>query len=282
MDTIEVTCDSTCDLTPELCTQYRVRVVPLGVSLGENSYQDGVDVDAEKIYEYVQRTGQLPKTSAISIGTYESVFREYTGEGKTVIHICLSSELSSSYQNACIAAQNLGNVFVVDSRNLSSASGHLVLLARELADQGCSPEEIFRELERRKQSLEASFVLQTLEYLHKGGRCSGLAAYGANVLKLRPAIEVVDGKMQVGKKYRGSLERSVLAYVQNRLEGRTDICTDRIFITHSGVPEALIDRVREQIQALQPFREVLVTRAGSTITSHCGPGTLGILFFRKI
>ena len=281
MSNIRITCDSTCDLTASLYETYRAQPVPLGVSLGDDFRRDGVDIKPQDIYAFAAATGSLPKTSAISVGEYEELFRSLTAQGDPVIHINLSSELSASHQNACLAAQMVGNVYVVDSRNLSSGSGHLVLLARELADEGKSPEEIVAALEEARAKLDVSFVLQTLEYLHMGGRCSGVAAFGANLMKLRPEIEVIDGKMQVGRKYRGTMEKTILAYIRGRLEGRTDIDCRRIFITHSGVPQDIEDKAVALVKELQPFREVIVTSAGCTISSHCGPNCLGVLFLRK-
>lgn len=281
MSKIKITCDSTCDLTNELYNNNNVTVVPLSIALGDEIRRDSIDIDADEIFRYVKATSQLPKTSAISIGEYEEVFGALVNDGYTVIHINLSSELSSSHQNACLAAEDIGNVYVVDSRNLSSGSGHLVLLAAALAENGMEAREIVEILNEKKSKLDVSFVLQTLEYLHKGGRCSGVAAFGANALRLHPEIQVCDGKMQVGRKYRGDMEKSILAYVHGRLDNRDDIDTDRIFVTHSGVPEEILDKVVSTVKELHPFREVLITRAGCTISSHCGPACLGVLFFRK-
>lgn len=281
MNRIQVTCDSTCDLTPELYAAYGIRAVPLGVTLGDDLRHDGVDVTAAELFDYAARSGSLPKTSAVSVGEYLEVFRGFVDAGCEVLHISLSSRLSSSHQNARLAAGKVGHVTVVDSLNLSSASGLLALLAAELARSGMGVEEIASVLEEARGRLDASFVLQTLEYLHKGGRCSGVAAFGANLMKLRPEIVVADGSMRVGRKYRGDLDRSVTAYVRGRLEGRTDVQTDRVMITHSGVPQATLDRVTALVRELQPFEEVLVTDAGCTISSHCGPNCLGVLFFRK-
>ena len=281
MSNIRITCDSTCDLTASLYETYRAQPVPLGVSLGDDFRRDGVDIKPQDIYAFAAATGSLPKTSAISVGEYEELFRSLTAQGDPVIHINLSSELSASHQNACLAAQMVGNVYVVDSRNLSSGSGHLVLLARELADEGKSPEEIVAALEEARAKLDVSFVLQTLEYLHMGGRCSGVAAFGANLMKLRPEIEVIGGKMQVGHKYRGTMEKTILAYIRGRLEGRTDIDCGRIIITQSGLPQDIEDKAVALVKELQPFREVIVTSAGCTISSHCGPNCLGVLFLRK-
>lgn len=281
MSKIKITCDSTCDLTNELYQKNNITVVPLSIALGDEIRRDSIDIDADEIFRFVKSTNQLPKTSAISIGEYEDVFGQLVDEGYTVIHINISSELSSSHQNACLAAEDIGNVYVIDSRNLSSGSGHLVLLAAAMADSGMEAGEIVDILNEKKEKLDVSFVLQTLEYLHKGGRCSSIAAFGANALKLRPEIQVIDGKMQVGRKYRGDMEKTILAYVHGRLDGREDIDTDRIFVTHSGVPEEILGKVVDTVKSLHPFREVLVTRAGCTISSHCGPACLGVLFFIK-
>lgn len=282
MHKIKITCDSTCDLTKEIYNAYDVEVIPMGISMGDDFRRDGIDVTADDLFAYVSQVGQLPKTSAISVGEYLDVFTKYVEEGYQVIHINLSSDLSTSHQSACMAAEEMdGKVFVVDSRNLSTGSGHLVMLAKELANADLSAEEIVAALNDMKNRLDVSFVLQTLDYLHKGGRCSGIAAFGANLMKLRPEIEVFEGKMRVGKKYRGNAEKSILDYVRGRLAGRTDIQLDRIFVTHSGAPEEIIEKVVALVKELHPFQEVIVTRAGCTISTHCGPCCLGVLFFRK-
>lgn len=281
MSKIMITCDSTADLTRELYEKYEAAVVPMGVNLGDEFRRDGLNITVSDIFEYVAASGQLPKTSAVSVGEYDDIFRPLVEQGYEVVHVSLSSSLSSSHQNACLAAEELGNVYVVDSKSLSTGIGHLVLLGRELAASGMSAAEVAAALEQLREKLDVSFVLQTLEYLHKGGRCSGVAAFGANLMKLRPEIEVVGGKMQVGRKYRGNMEKTVLAYIRGRLEGREDIRLDRIFITHSGCPQEIVEKAEALVRELHPFREVLVTTAGSTITSHCGPDCLGVLFLKK-
>lgn len=281
MDKIKVTCDSTCDLTPALYAAYDVDVLPLGITLGDKLYSDGVDVAVQDLYDYAGRTGTLPKTSAISPNAYCDAFRPYVEAGYSVIHINISSEMSACHQNACLAAQELGHVYPVDSRNLSSGSGHLALLAVELARQGKSAQEIVEELNERKEKLDVSFVLQHLEYLRMGGRCSGVAVLGANLLKLRPEIRVQEGVMGVGTKYRGSMERSVCDYIRGRLEGRNDLDLKRIFVTHSPMDSAVVEKAVALVKELQPFDEVIETNAGCTIGSHCGPECLGVLFFRK-
>lgn len=281
MRKIKITCDSTCDLTKELYNRYNVSVIALGVNMGEDTRLDGETVVPDELYDYVSRTGNLPSTSAISIGSYEDFFKPFVDEGYEIVHINLSSELSSSHQNAKLAAEELGNVYVVDSKSLSTGSGHLVVLAAELAAADYTAAEIAKALDEMKEKLDVSFVLQTLDYLHKGGRCSSLAMLGANLLKLRPEIVMSEGKLGVGKKYRGSAEKSILDYVKGRLQGVENINHDRIFVTHSGLPQEIIDKVVALVKELQPFEEVFVTRAGSTISCHCGPECLGVLFMKK-
>ena len=281
MSKVKITCDSTCDLTKELYEKYNVSVVSLGVNMGEDSRLDGVNVSPEELYAYVAESGKLPSTNAISIGTYEDFFKPFVDEGYEIVHINLSSELSCSHSNAKIVAADLGGIYPVDSLSLSTGSGHLVIMAAELAEAGKSAAEIAAELEKMREKLDVSFVLQTLDYLHKGGRCSSLAMLGANLLKLRPEIVMSEGKLGVGKKYRGSTEKSVLDYVKGRLEGAENVKLDRIFVTHSGIAQEIQDKVVALIKELHPFEEVVVTRAGSTISCHCGPECLGVLFMRK-
>ena len=281
MGKIKITCDSTCDLTQELYEKYDVEVMPLGIALGDKLYHDGVDVTTSDVFSFVADSGILPKTSAVSVGEYIDLFKKYVSEGYSVIHINISSEFSSCHQNAKLAAEEVGNVYPIDSRNLSSGSGHLVLAAAELAAQGMDAAEIVESLNEMKARLDVSFVLQTLDYLKKGGRCSSIAAFGANVLKLRPEIEVVDGKMQVGKKYRGSIQKSISDYVRGRLEGRDDLQLNRIFVTHSHVPAEIVEETIALVKEIAPFAEVIETVAGCTISGHCGPACLGVLFFRK-
>ena len=281
MAKIKITCDSTCDLTQALYEKYDITALPLCITLGEELHRDGVDVTSQGVFDYVAKTGTLPKTSAISVGEYEDFFRPYLDEGYTVLHINLSSELSACHQNARLAADELENVYVIDSRNLSSGSGHLAIAAAELAAQGLEAAEIVDILNEKKVKLDVSFVLQTLDYLKKGGRCSSIVALGANMLSLRPEIAVTDGKMGVGKKYRGKMEKTILDYVKGRLAGREDIDTKRIFVTHSYVPQEIVDKVVALVKELHPFKEVLETTAGCAISSHCGPNCLGVLFFTK-
>ena len=281
MSKIKITCDSTCDLTEELYAKYGVEVLPLGVTLGDKLYKDGVDICAKDIFKYVSETGKLPTTSAISVGEYTDAFKKYTDGGYSVIHINLSSEMSVCHRNALLAAEEFEGVFPIDSRNLSSGSGHLVIEAAKMAQSGMEAADIAARLKELAERLDVSFVLQTLDYLKKGGRCSGVVALSASVLQLRPEIEVVSGKMQVGKKYRGRMEKSILDYVRGRLEGRDDLVLDRIFVTHSHVPSDIVEKAIELVKEIAPFAEVIETVAGCTISSHCGPACLGVLFFKK-
>ena len=278
---VKITCDSTCDLSPELYERYHISVIPMCVSLGDQLLRDGVDIQPKELFSYVEESGKLPTTSAISVGEYGEFFRSFVEEGYQVVHISLSAELSSSHQNACIAAAELGNVFVVDSRSLSTGSGHLVILGAELASAGYDGTYVARALNEMKSNLDVSFVLQTLDYLHKGGRCSGVARFGANVLKLRPEIVMENGSLHVGKMYRGTMEKSILDYVRGRLGHADHISYDRIFVTHSGVPAEIVQKVITLVKELRPFEEVIETTAGSTISCHCGPNCLGVLYFRK-
>lgn len=280
--TVKITSDSTCDLSPELLRQYDVSITPLSVCCGERVGADGTEITPDDIYEYVHAEGKLPQTSAVNVADYMEEFHRWTKQGCCVVHFCISSDFSSTYQNACLAAKEVGNVFVVDSRNLSTGQGLLVLHAAEMAANGYYAQEIWETCSAMTKRVEASFVIDSLDYLYKGGRCSALGAFGGNLLRLKPCIEVRDGKMTPGKKYRGRIEKVMLQYVEDRLQNRTDIDKHRIFITHTKCSPEAVQAVRDKIQEIMPdFEEILETTAGATITSHCGPNTLGILFVRK-
>ena len=279
---VKIISDSTCDLSKELIEKYDIAIAPLTVTLGEFSGHDGIDITPEDIYAYVEAHGELPKSSAVSVGEYETLFREWHERGYEIVHFSISMKFSASYQNACIAAEETGNVYVVDSANLSTGQGLLVLHAAEMAAAGASGSEIAEECRNLSGKVEASFVINTTEYLHKGGRCSAIAAFSANLLHIKPCIEVQDGGMHPGKKYHGSINHVIPAYVKDRLKDREDIDPGRIFITHTRCDAAVVDQVRALIRECQPeIREILETTAGATITTHCGPETLGVLFIRK-
>lgn len=281
MSKIKITCDSTCDLTNELYDRHNVEVIPLEINLGGVYYKDSIDITSDKIFDYVSETGVLPKTAAIPTAKYTEVFKKYTDEGYSVIHINISSEFSSCHQNAVNAAKELPGVYVIDSRNLSSGSGHLVLAASEMVLGGMEASAIADKLNEIKEKLDVSFVLQTLDYLKKGGRCSSLAALGASILMLCPEIEVTEGTMRARRKYRGKIKKTISDYIKGRIGGRDDIDTKRAFITHSGVPAEIVEEMKALVLELQPFEELIETVAGCTVSSHCGPECLGVLFFTK-
>ncbi len=278
---IKISADSTCDLSPDLIVRYDIGISPLYIVRDGESLVDGVDITPDEIYAHVEAGGSMCSTAAVSVYDYVEFFRKELESADAVVHFHISGDMSACYQNACIAAAEVGNVYPVDARNLSTGIGLLVLEAAELAREGeLTAQEIQQRMNQRRELLDVSFVVEQLGYLRKGGRCSSVAALGANMLSLRPCIQVKDGKMGVGKKYRGAYQKCLLQYVKERLEGRDDIDPHRIFITESGgfTPEEVAE-VEAAVRGYQPFEEVLHTRAGCTVSSHCGPRTLGILYF---
>lgn len=281
MSNIVITSDSTSDLSPELLERYHVEILPLGIVLGDKLYTDGNDINPDMIYAHHDKTGELPKTNAVNMDTAMDFFKPYVDAGKTVIHFSISSTMSSSFNNSRMAAEEIGNVYVIDSANLSTGSGLLVIAAAEMAASGMEAEAIVAALEDLKPRVDASFVIDSLEYLHKGGRCSALAMMGANLLKLKPCIQVKNGSMGVAKKYRGKYSEVLKQYVKDQLGDCSDIELDRVFVTHAGVDSAIVDDVVALVKETAPFKEVFLTRAGCTVSSHCGKDTLGVLFIRK-
>lgn len=278
---IRIASDSTCDLSPELIQRFGVIILPLGVALGEKQYTDGVDIDPDFIYAHYEKTGELPKTSAINLADFEAFFAEQTGDGDSLIFFTISSEMSSTHNNARLAAEGFENVHVVDSRNLSTGGGLLVIAAAEMAAKGDkTAAEIAEACRALAPCVDASFIIDSLEFLYKGGRCSALAAFGANMLSLKPCIVVKDAKMGVGKKYRGKFGAVLPKYVADRLGDASDVIKDHIFVTHAGCEESVVDSCVEAVKAIAPEAEVHITRAGCTISSHCGRNTLGVLFIR--
>ena len=273
--------DSTCDLSPDLVRRYDIGILPLIVVKADQEYLDGQTITPKDIFDHVAAGGSLCSTAARSVAAYQEAFARYAGEYDGVVHINISSDFSSSYQNACIAAQDFDNVRVVDSRNLSTGQGLVVLKACELAKSAQSVDQLKAELDAFTPRVEASFVLDKLEYMVKGGRCSSAAALGANLLNLKPSIEVKDGKMSVVKKYRGKYDRCLQNYVKDRLENREDIDRGTLFITHTPVSDECLEAVQEAVRECGRFDNIYETEAGCTVSCHCGPGTLGVLFVRK-
>ena len=277
----QITSDSTCDLSPEQLEQHNIRLLPLYVSMDGKTLRDGVDVKPDDIYAHVSAGGSLPQTAAVNLADYVRAFTELSKKNDFVIHVCISLDFSCCYQNAKLAAADFDNVYVVDSRNLSTGHGLVVLEAERMARAGMAPDEIVAALQELTGRVEASFILDRLDYMKKGGRCSAVTLLGANLLRLRPCIEVKDGKMGVGRKYRGKLEKCYVQYIEDRLKGRDDIDCHRIFITDSGIDEATWQELERVVRACQPFEEVYHTQAGCTVSNHCGPGCMGILYYHK-
>ena len=278
---IKITADSTCDLPQELLEKYNISLIPLTVVKNDQSFKDGVDIHPAEIFAHVAAGGALCSTSAGSVGEYADVFEVHAAENDAVIHISLGSGFSSSYQNACLAAEDFENVYCVDSMNLTTGQGFLVLKAAALAASGMEPKAIVAELNALAPKVEASFLVDKLDYLAKGGRCSSAAALGANLLNLKPCIEVRDGKMTVVKKYRGNYAKCLASYIKERLADREDIDRDTLFITRTVVTDECSKAVSDAVAAYGNFANIYETTAGCTVSCHCGPGTLGVLFVRK-
>lgn len=276
-----ITSDSTTDLGEELLKKYNIPVLGLTIILNDKNYTDGVDVTPEKIYENYRKNKTLPKTAAPNPEQCIEFFEPYIKQGYHIVHFVISSEMSSSCQNTLIAAQELGNVHVVDTRNLSSGGGLLVLTACELAEQGKSAAEIAQYCRDLAPNVDASFVIDSLEFLYKGGRCSSLAMLGANLMSFKPCIVVKDGKMSVGKKYRGKFDAVLQKYIADRIGDASDIYTDKIFITHGGAEDRVVQACYEKVKSYGVFENIYITHASCTVCSHCGANTLGVLFIRK-
>lgn len=277
---IKIISDSTCDLSPELIARYNIGIVPLIVVKNGEEFVDGVTITPKDIFAHVASGGSLCSTAARSVAVYQEMFAKYAADYDGVLHVNISSDFSSSYQNASIAAKGFENVRVVDSRNLSTGQGLVVLKAWELAQSLNSMDELKAALDEFTGRVEASFVLDRLDYMVKGGRCSGAAALGANLLNLKPCIEVRDGKMLVVKKYRGKYDRCLYNYVKDRLSQRNDLDKGTLFITHTPVSDTCMDAVQDAVRECDSFDNIYETDAGCTVSCHCGPGTLGVLFVR--
>lgn len=279
MSKVKIISDSTCDLSEELLIQYDIAVLPHPIVRDGELLRDNVSITPDDIYAHYERTGRLCTTSAPNAYDYEQFWRPWLDEGYEIVHFTISSEMSTAYNQAVLAAEETGHVYPVDSRSLSTGIGLLVLEACDLRDQGLAAEEIVARVREDSAKCQASFLVDVIEYLWKGGRCSSVAAIGANLLKLKPRIDVQNGKMLSTKKYRGKTTKCFASYADDLLKGKDNIRQNRIFITHSGIDEDIIQLVQDKIRQWQPGVEhIYVTRAGGTISCHCGPGTLGILY----
>ena len=278
---IKILSDSTCDLSREILAAHDINLMPLTVIKNDEQFQDNVTITPAEIFAHVAAGGALCSTTAVSIGEYQDFFAPFAAEYEGVVHINLGSGFSSTHQNACLAAEEYDNVVAIDSKNLSTGQGLVVLKACELAKTAESLEQMKQELDAFTAKVESSFLVDKLDYLVKGGRCSSAAALGANLLNLKPCIEVRDGKMSVVKKYRGNYAKCLATYVKDRLAGREDLDKDILFITQTKVSDECYAAVKEAVAAYGSFNTVYETLAGCTVSCHCGPGTLGILFVRN-
>ncbi len=277
-----ISADSTCDLPKDILDKHGVIIVPLHVVLGEKTYDDSVNITPDEIYAHFEKTGKLPKTAAVNMQEYIDKFKPYVDKGYEIVHISIGGALSTSHQQSKLAAQELGNVYSVDSCNLSTGSGMLVLEAVEMAKKGISGAEIAERVSHLVKKIHGSFIVDKLDYLRAGGRCSAVAVLGANLLGIKPCIEVnnSDGSLAVGKKYRGKLSKVLSQYVNDKL-AYSNISKKRAIVTHAGIPEDTLEELCQLVHSKNYFDEVIVARAGCTISSHCGPDTMGIMFMTE-
>lgn len=278
-----ISTDSPADVPAEIRERYDIRVIPLHIILDDDCFEDGVNIQPDDLYAFYKKTGRLPKTSAVSVAEYTDFFKELTKDGSSVVHISFSSALSATHQNARLAAEDFDNVYIVDSKSLSTGIALLAIKAAQLAKDGLDAKTIAHEMEYKREKVVTTFILDKLEFLYKGGRCSGVAMLGANVLGIKPSIVMVDGKLQVGKKYRGKLENCQMQYVRDLLEqyaGRID--TDRAFLSRTaGVSDEQMKALQKEIHKTLKFKEYIVSTVGCTITSHCGERTFTFEFMLK-
>ena len=281
---VKIIADSTCDLSQELLTKYDISILPLHVLLGEEEYLDGRTITPNQIYSWSDAHKTTPKTSAPSLVEAMELMKPYVEEKREIVCFSISDEMSTSGNVMRLAAEELDAaqlVTVINSANLSTGIGLLVIEAAIMAGNGATGKEIAEKMEELKPLVRASFVVDTLTYLHRGGRCSGVAALAGSALKLHPKIVVENGKMAPQKKYRGKIDRVILDYVHDLEQDLKSAKKERVFITHSGCDAVVVEAVRSYLEGLRVFDEILETRAGGVISSHCGPGTLGVLFIAQ-
>lgn len=281
---VKIISDSTCDLSPELVERYNIDILPLNVLLGGKEYQDGKNITPEEIFKWADENKTTPKTSAPTMDTAVEMIKPYVEEGMEVVCFCISESMSTSGNVMRMVARELeaeDKVTVIDSANLSTGIGLMVIEAAIMASEGKSSSDIKAVIEILKPKVRASFVVDTLTYLYRGGRCSATAAMAGSVLKLHPKIVVENGAMDATKKYRGKLAAVIMSYVKDMEDELKNARNDRVFITHSGCDREIVEGVKEYLRELGIFNEILETRAGGVVSSHCGPGTLGVLFISK-
>lgn len=274
-----IAADSTCDLSPELIERYGVKIRPAGVIMSDILYHDRVDIEPDDIFKYYDETGNLARTVATNAAEYEDFFRPLVEQGYAIVMLNTSTGITITHNNALLAAEEFEDVYPVDSLNLSTGIALSMIKACELRDRGLSAKEIADQMRSKVKYVRSSFVIDKLDYLYKGGRCSALSVFGSNLLKIKPSIVVNDkGKMDVGKKYRGSLEMVIENYIKDTLSGRDDLDLSEIFITHSKISDKCVEVAKKTVESCASFKELHITSAGSVISAHCGPNTLGILF----
>ena len=283
MGKIRITADSTCDLSESLLQKYGISILPLYIVLDMKSYSDGEEISPDEIYVWSEKMHKTPKTAAVAYDRALEMASAFQENGDEMIFFGISESMSTTCNVMRMVKEELNytGMYVIDSQNLSTGIGLQVLRAAELAAQGLAAQEIVTQIEQERGRVRASFVVERLDYLAMGGRCSSVVALFGGKLKLKPRIEVTDGKMEAGKKYRGNQDKVILKYVQDMEMQLRQADPHRIFITHSGCEEAVIRSVEEYLKGLHHFEEILITRAGGVISSHCGPGTLGVLFYEK-
>jgi DegV family protein with EDD domain len=278
---VKIVADSTCDLSAELLERYRIDVIPLNVNLGDESYLDGVNIHTPDLFEYYKKTGKLPTTSAPTPAYYEDFYQKWTNEGWEVVHFSISAELTVTPNIAKMAAEKFDNIYPVDSRNVSNGMGILAIKAAELRDEGLSAKEIEQRVLGMTDKVRTTCVISTLLYMYKGGRCTGVQALGANLLNLKPCIDVTNGKMGVAQKYRGSLKSAVCKLVEDRLKGVENVDLDRLLIANYDVDSKTIEAVKDKIREYQDFKDIFVDDCGCSVSVHCGPGTLALIYMTK-
>ncbi len=276
---VKIISDSTCDLSKELIEKYDITIIPLHVHLGDDEYEDGVNITPDELYQWSDANKTTPKTAAASPEDVMDVFRQF--EGREIVCFSISDNMSTTGNVMRIAVEELeleDSAYIINSANLSTGIGLMVIEAAIMAQTGKSAAEIAAYIEKMKPNVRSSFVVDTLTYLHRGGRCSSVEALAGGMLQLHPRIAVENGKMSAGKKYRGRMQSVIMSYVKDMEEELKQAKKDRVFITHSGCNEETIDKVRTYLEELGIFEEILITRAGAVVSSHCGPGTLGVLY----
>ena len=281
---VKIIADSTCDLSQELIEKYNISILPLHIILGEEEFNDGINITPEEIYKWSDANNTTPKTSAPSTQEAIDILMPYIENNDEVICFSISEDMSATANVLRIAAEELeadDRIWVINSANLSTGIGLLVIEAAIMASQGKSASDIAEEIEKLKPMVRSSFVVDTLTFLHRGGRCSSISAMAGGILKIHPKIVVENGKMGSTEKYRGRIDKVILSYVKDMEEDLKNARPDRVFITHSECSQDIVDSVKEYLGQLGIFKEILITRAGGVISSHCGPGTLGVLFIAR-